>query len=992
MNDDQVVAKILKLLENNTAFIGYALNGGIGTKINVRNTDTGKTIQALSINVDSTGEVLVVKDSEDNQYKAVTFKTAEKVSERIIQLRKTKPIDDKKTIEYTDSDIEVFYLFVKLIDTGSPVPTQLISTWIRKGSSCTQFVGAYERCNYASKATIGGVSYTGLPYVPYTSLQNCLNDDLGRDAKTPHGDKDSTGMNPGWRVYSTKMTATQEQNLLAALTSHDNALGTNYKKLFGYGSILECSGAMYVQGWYNTTKSQTGEAYQHCEFSYFPGFTNDCSSQMQTAGYCDSRGFISSKAPLPGQEAPGQPSVGNVQNDWGTTYGWKNLPYEFMYKRHFFPLYLNGQHAQGSFLILEGLADDQNPTIPEGYFPWEPGCPSHGQGGPYDGSGGNRFPDGPAIPKKRDMKLSTHKAEIWLGSNKKTEAIKLYELGASDLFSGMYNAFIIGASESQVDIEQRLNRGFTTTFTDQLLHNKYYENRDKNIIDLRIDPRVWIYIVDNVPYANYARPSTNPPNQRDPWNSSLQQMVDNLYNRTINLTIVDKKTQVIHLKFGLTPRNILSNTDCRGSFSSFGIAEPINDLLAGESWEYQKYVTITVKDWKIDRTSNTLDTTGIPSTTWNKEYIERKFFTFFSKLTNESGGNTSHPKDNANSIILRPNSDISLSNLLSGNNYEQYNYNQASYLNTYFTVAAGSVMTPFPNSASHLRKSTISVDSQRFIMRSTSSWWSMWDKTRLDANTNRLNSIVGFEFNAHQILTSYGLNPNLNYDVVTNNNREVSSESYYEYVPSRPKVSVPSAIKSARAKTTSSGDIISRLVTRESILKGYGLNYFFTYYATNWTLYGSLVTFMPPSSRFYSSLILNNGVTREQTLLNTTSNFFYAQRRLDTRNWFNRLWAQMVYQSFVNVDVDSYKDVNFTSPTNPTRYIKYVRQSINANAEYSFSLETEQILETVLSAGTLDITKQVKITKPTNVTLDPNYSFLVYMLPNVAVTKKTKTI
>ena len=244
MNDDIVVQKILKLLENNTAFIGYALSGGVGTKINVRNTETGKTIQALSINVDSSGEVLVVKDSEDGKYKAVTFKGAEQVTERIIQVRKTKPVDDKKTIEYTDTDIEVFYLFVKLVDTGNPVPTDLQSTWIRKGNSCTQFVGAYERCNYAARETINGTSYTGLPYKPYSSLNECLNDDLGRDAKTPHGTSNENGASAGWKYYSTRVSAANEANMRAALESHDARYNTNYKKLFGYGTILECSGAM----------------------------------------------------------------------------------------------------------------------------------------------------------------------------------------------------------------------------------------------------------------------------------------------------------------------------------------------------------------------------------------------------------------------------------------------------------------------------------------------------------------------------------------------------------------------------------------------------------------------------------------------------------------------------------------------------------------------------------------------------------------------------
>src|SRR4028119_1085158 len=720
MNDDLVVQKILKLLENNTAFIGYALNGGIGTKINVRNTETGKTIQAISINVDSSGEVLVVKDSDDEQYKAVTLKAAEQVTERIIQIRKTKPIDDKKIIEYTDSDVEVFYLFVKLLDTGSPVPTQLTSTWIRKGSSCTQFVGAYERCNYAAKETIGSTSYTGLPYKPYNSLNECLADDLGRDAKTPHGSSDEQGLGAGYKIFSTKVTGAGEEAMLAALTSHDTEYGTSYKKSFGYASILECSGAMNLAGWESIAvrDPQTNQIIRYftrCEFSFLPGFTTDCTSAMQAAGYCDTRGFISSKCPLPGQEAPGQPSVGNIQNDWGYTYGWKDLPYSFIYKRHFQQLYLNGQTAPGSFYILE-VNDDQIPgNLPPNYFPWVPGCPDNlGDGGPYDGSGGNRFPDGPPKVKKRDMKLSTHKAEIWLGSSKKKEAIKLYELGASDLFSGMYNAFILAANETQVDAKARTRSNTPISEEDSARHSKFYENWNKNIIDLRINPRVWIYLLNNVPTANYITPSIEAFNNI-PGNNTLQLMLDNLYNRTINLTLIDDKTQVVHLKLGLTAKNILSNTDCKGIS---GLNFPINgnDLTPGQSWEYQKYVTIKIKDWKIDSSSNNLDTSTIPNTVWNKDYIEKKFFTSFGQaLSSNSGGTTYQtPRDAPNNILLRSDSSVALTELTSGNHYEQYNYSQASVPGS--VSSANTVMSSFVNSASYIKKTDSFNSNERYVL------------------------------------------------------------------------------------------------------------------------------------------------------------------------------------------------------------------------------------------------------------------------------------
>lgn len=1003
MNDDLVVQKILKLLENNTAFIGYALNGGIGTKINVRNTETGKTIQAVSINVDSSGEVLVVKDSDDGKYKAVTFRAGEQVTERIIQIRKTKPVDDKKIVEYTDADIEVFYLFVKLIDTGSPYPTQLQSTWIRKGSSCTQFVGAYERCNYAAKETIGGTSYTGLPYKPYNSLNDCLADDLGRDAKTPHGTGDENGANLGWKIYATTMTAQAEENLRIALESHDAHYGTSYKKLFGYGTILECSGSMYVQGWEvaraNPTPQQQaageqGTLFFSCDFSYLPGFTTDCTLEMRDAGYCDNRGFINSKTP-----PPGTPGVGNIDNSWAYEYGWIDLPYEFMYKRHFFPLYLNGQHAQGSFLILE-VNDDQTPNIPEGYYPWVPGCPSNlGNGGPYNGTGGNRFPDGPPKLKKRDMKLSTHKAEIWLGSSQKEEAIKLYELGASDLFSGMYNAFILAANESQVDIENRLKRGFSTTIEDQLLHETFYKNWNKNIIDLRIDPRVWIYVIDNIPTANYVYPSISD-FTNNPRNQSLQLMVDNLYNRTVNLTIIDKKTQVIHLKLGLTPRNSLSNTDCKGNANIGQFPVSANEVTPSQSWEYQKYVTIKIKNWEIESTTNVLDTTDISDLTWNKNYIKKKFFTLFGSSLSGGGSNTTAVADVPNNILLRDSSNIELAELTSGNHYEQYNYNHfKSFL---FTSGGSTLMQSFASSYSHIKKQNTTGDTFRRVMKSTSAWWAFWDKTTLNGSTKRLSSVVGFDFNYYQILTCFGLNPNLNYTASSSNRNEVRYDSYFIYLTTRPLVYLPSNIRSAKNKFISSTtfSFVKPLLERKILADTYGLHFPIGHIFTQWYRYvaefradGITAPFLGTPSDYYA--IPNFIDTKENSLYlltQSTSSTAINSRRFNTTHWINKLWTQLVYDGSIKVDVESYKNVEFSHPTNPAQYIKYTTDQTYANSEYNFVLNKVQNLETVLTPGVLDVTKQVPIKKPTNVELDPNMSFLVYLYPFVSVTKKTKEI
>lgn len=990
MNDDQVVSKILKLLENNTAFIGYALNGGIGTKINVKNTETGKTIQALSVNVDSSGEVLIVKDSEDGKYKAVTFKSAESASSRIIQLRTTKPVDDKKIIDYTDADIEVFYLFVKLVETGSPYPTELQSTWIRKGSSCTQFVGAYERCNYASKETIGGTSYTGLPYITYPALQDCLNDDLGRDARSPHGGKDEQGLGAGYRVYSSRVTGENEELIQAAIMSHDETFGTNFAGGFGYGSILDCSGAMYIEGWQYANKPQTGEPYLHCDFGFIPGFTNECTLEMQAMGYCDSRGFVNSKTP-----PPGTPGVGSINNSWAYEYDWVNLPYSFMYKRHFQPLYVNGDFARGTFLILE-VSGTQNPTIPDGLFLWTPGCPPLAQG-PYDGSGGNRFPNGPSPPQKRDMKLSTHKAEIWLGSSKKTEAIKLYELGASDLFSGMYNAFILAANETELDINSRLRRdGTNTTLEDQLRHEKFYQNRNKNIIDLRIDPKVWIYIIDNIPQANYTtRPAVDIVPPTDPKNANLQQMIDNLYNRTLNLTVIDKKTQVIHLKLGLTPRNTLSNTDCKGTGNA-----PANDIISNQSWEYQKCVTIKVKNWVVEGINNSLDTSMLINNTWNKEYIEKKFFTSFGRSwstagTQIGGGNFDTTRDSANNILLRSNSSALLTDLISGNHYEQYNYSQAKSPDNFNLD-----LRIFPNSCSHIKKPISSTDAQQLVLRSTNSWWALWDRSILSSKDKRLSSIVGYDLNYYQIPTSFGLSPNLSY-VNNTNNRQIANESYFEYLTNRPKVFVPSNIRSIRSKLVPNqvGSVDAALSTRKSVLDIYGLNHFYVYYPNNWSKYNTFnrldninTPFTPLPSTFYLDIIDFN--TRENTLLVRDSSGFTSHplTRISTRRWFNRLWAQFVLDSTIKVDVDSYKKVEFQHPTNPTQYIKYTTSSQHSSDEYSFVLTNPQTLETVLTPGVLDVAKQVKMTKPTNVDIDVNLSFLVCLLPFVDVIQKKKEI
>ena len=1006
MNDDIVVQKISKLLQNNTSFIGYALNGGIGTKINVRNTETGKTIQALSINVDSTGEVLVVKDSADGQFKAVNFQTAEKVLEKIIQLRKTKPTNDKKIIDYTDVDIEVFYLFVKLIDTGSPVPTQLNSTWIRKGTSCTQFVGAYERCNYARRETIAGTSYTGLPYTPYTSLNACLNDDNGPDAKTPHGTKDENGGNAGWKYFSTRVSAAGEANMKTALESHDAKFNTSYKKLFGYGSILECSGAMNIQGWESGVDSTTGLGFTRCEFSWLPGYTTDCTPAMQAAGYCDTRGFINSKCPQYGQQAPGQPGIGNIDSSWNVAYGWKDLPYEFMYKRHFGQLYLQGSSAPGAFYILE-VNDDQVPAnLPPDYFPWVPGCPSNASdGGPYDGSGGNRFPDGVAPIKKRDMKLSTHKAEVWLGSSKKTEAIKLYELGVSDLFSGMYNAFILAANESTVDVYKRANINRAVTTEEQALHDTYYKNWNKNIIDLRLDPRIWIYYIDNIPKANYTYPSIDD-YTLNPSNPNIQWMVDHLYNRTINLTVIDKDTQVVHLKLGLTPKSNLSNTDCKGAFNGFNYPIPTNDLTSSQSWEYQKYITIKIKKGKIESVTNTLDTSLLVNTTWNKEYINKKFFTNFGSLVSSfGGGRNSIKKDLPNITLLMSDSNTSFNNLVSGNNYEQFNYTQVK--STSSAINSNMSMVYFVNSSTQIKKAVNFNEDQRRILVSTGSWWALWDRSILDNSKKRFSSIVGYDKNAYQIVTSFGLDKNLNYGGGSFNNRQVSFESFFEYLSTKPKLYIPSTIRSVRNRLVDieSGGHNFYLSTRERTLNQYGINHFHSNWETRWSLPiqnnrldGNDVSYTnyEDTSGYYNYGNLFYSVyTKERTLFD---NFHSGNglsggiRGVDTRSWFNNLWAQFVYDGFIKVDVDSYKDVEFKFPTNPSKYIKYTTHSNYANSEYPFVLYNTQDMDTVLSPGKLDVTKQVPIKKPTNIDLDPNMSFLLYLYPYVKVTKKTKEI
>jgi len=979
MNDDQVVSKILKLLENNTAFIGYALNGGIGTKINVRNTETGKTIQALSINVDSSGEVLVVKDSDDGKYKAVTFKSAEQVTERIIQIRKTKPIDDKKIIEYTEADIEVFYLFVKLVDTGSPVPTNLTSTWIRKGNSCTQFVGAYERCNYAAKDTINGVSYTGLPYKPYSNLNDCLKDDLSRDANSPHGSgKNAGGGGGGWRFYSSQVSSDGEEAMLAALTSHDSEYDTNYKKLFGYATILSCGGEMNLQGWevirIVDPVTKVERSFFRCDFSYLPGYTLDCSPEQQAAGYCDSRGFINSKCPLLGEEEPDKPSVGNVQNDWGHTYGWVDLPYDFMYMRHFHQLYLNGQTAPGGFYILEVSEDKVPGRLPPGFSPWEPGCPGGGgSGGPYNGTGEGRLSGSPPKIKKRDMKLSTHKAEIWLGSSKKEEAIKLYELGASDLFSGMYNAFIIKANETQVDIENRLQRGFTNTTEEQLQHDKFYENWNKNIIDLNIDPRVWIYVLNNYPKAVF---QGNFHDTKNPQNFSLQLLVDNLYHRTLNLSVIDNKTQVVHLKLNLKPANTLSNTDCKGD----------SDKFSSQSWEYQKYVTIKIKDWKVTSTNDDLNTSDLDSSiVWNKENIERKFLTSFGTFK------STLERDSFAQLLSRNNSNVDFSEIVTGNHFEQYNYSKKKLLsqyNVYPTLLYASNTRTF--------KASNPAESFRYTALSTVSWWEMWDKTHYDKKEKRLSSIVGFDLNEYQILRSSKLSEGLIYseNSVYPYTNAIVKESYFEYLPNRPIQYNPSTIKAIRDKISSSSNY--DLSSREAILNSHGLNFYFSDWSTGWSSKGTILPFLnTPSNYYLTETNISNELKSLRFDLSINSlSYSYGNKRLNTRRWTNVLWSQFIYDGFINVDIESYKEVEFTLPADPSTYIKYTNSYTNNNSEYNFSEQPEEdiLIETVLSPGKLEISKQVKITKPTNVDLDPNYSFLVYAYPFVKVTKKTKEI
>jgi len=991
MNDDQVVQQISKLLKN-TSFIGYALNGGIGTKINVRNTETGKTIQALSINVDSTGEVLVVKDSEDGQYKAVTFKTAEKVSTKIIQLRKTKPTNDKKIIEYTDSDIEVFYLFVKLIDTGSPVATDLNSTWIRKGSSCTQFVGAYERCNYAARGTIGGVSHTGLEYNPYNTLQSCLNDDLGRDAKTPHGGKDEQGGGLGNKIYSTQVSGINEQYMLAALTSHDNANGTNFKKQFGYGSILDCSGAMFMLGW-GPAVNQAGEPEIRCYFEYFPGFTNACTPAMQNAGYCTNQGYINSRCPLFGQELPGQPSVGSIDNSWGHTYGWKDLPYSFFYRRRFIQPILGGANTVGSFLILQ-VNEDQTPTIPEGFFPWVPGCPSGGQGGPYDGSGGNRFPNGVPPIQKRDMKLSTHRAEIWLGSNKKEEAIKLHELGASDLFSGMYNSFIIRADETVVDIENRLQRGpnFAPTNEEVTVHNKIYENWNKNRIDLNINPRVWTYIIDSIPKAATSPGSTLDNQFNDPTNTTLHRAINNLYNRTINLSVVDNKTQVIHLKLGLTSRSTLSNSDCKGISSGF---RDNTQKLSSQSWEYQKYITITVKDWEILSSTNTLDTTKLETEDfWNTDNIKRRFFTSF-------GGHrtTLNHRDTYDQILLRNNAEIDTEKIISDLHFEQLNYS-LKFITPLISTSGGELYFSGLNFIPSLSNF---YNSSRYYALSSKSWWELWAKGAYSKKNKRLSFIVGYEKNHHQIVRSYGLGAGLTYGANSTTAPYLYRESYFEYLNSRPKIFLSSSIKKLRGdKLFPSG---SRYITdRQETLEQIGSLFFFSSPTSNWTNDSFLSNDLKYQYISFPSLYYGDDISREtltsdnnslQSNLQNNNNFL---KIMNTRSWLQRLWAQLIYDENIKVDVDSYKDVNFTLPTNIPQYKKFSLFKEGITAEYPLATrlafnDPALELNTVLSPGKLEIAnKQVTINKPTNVTLDPNTSFLVYLYPNVTVTKKTKEI
>ena len=770
-------------------------------------------------------------------------------------------------------------------------------------------------------------------------------------------------------MYSTQVTGFNEQLMLEALTSHDETFGSNFRRIFGYGSILDCSGSMYLAGWNFTTKPQTGEPYTHCEFGYLPGFSLDCTPEMEALGYCDRRGFINSKTP-----PPGSPGVGSIDNSWAYQYDWINLPYSFMYKRHFPPLYQNGDNAKGSFLILE-VNQDQSPTIPQDHFPWVPGCPSNSQGGTYDGSGGNRFPDGIPPTKKRDMKLSTHKAEIWLGSSKKKEAIKLYELGASDLFSGMYNSFIIKANETIVDKESKLQIGVAITQEQQFQHEKFYENWNKNIIDLNIDPRVWVYIIDNKPSAES---QANWHDLINPQNQSLQTFIDNLYNRTINLSIVSKTEQVIHLKLGLIPKNPLSNNDCKGNILN-SQPQKGNDNFNSQSWEYQKFVTIRVKNWKIESTTNTLDTTLLESNSWNKNYIERKYFTSFGTF------NGSLARDSAPKILLRENANTDLTELVSGNHYEQYNYG-LSKLIPFVTDA------PLFVSFEYIKKNITSNDLSRRVGWGTESWWELWDKTYYDNRTKRLSSVVGYDKNYYQIVRSSKLNPTLDYGTGATFSRAVSVDSYYDFLPTRPLQYFLSTIKRLRDKLIPSS-LVPTLSSRKDTLDKLGLLFYFSSFASSWTR-----EFAPPTAILLPSTYYNTSATSYLRSRNYIDNnpvlLNNIQRRLQTIRWFNYLWTQLVFDEFIKIDIDSYKKVDFTLPTNPSQYIKYAFTSSAINTEYPFTTQVSTIsdLKTILSPGVLDITKQVPIKKPTNVDLDPNMSFLLYLYPYVSVTKKTKTI
>ena len=565
---------------------------------------------------------------------------------------------------------------------------------------------------------------------------------------------------------------------------------------------------------------------------------------------------------------------------------------------------------------------------------------------------------------------------------------------------------------------QKDERSGTGNVTQEMLldHEIYYSNRDRNVIDLLISPKDWIYVLNNQPKVGNANPSYY---KLDPKNQSLQDLIDGIYNRAITLTVLDPKNLVVHLKLGLTPSNTLSNTDCKGTLSMGNNPTINSSAFSGQSWEYQKYVTINVKNWQIDSISNTLDTGNLKEGVWNKSYIERRFLTSPKNVIGGELIRTDGSKipvisnliegyrDRPSTLILRPDGNISIDEVLTGNNFEQYNYSVANkYTDTTFSYY-NSYINP------NLITSNTG-DKFRHAGLSTNSWWSLWDKTHYDSKTQRLSSIVGYEKNISQIITTYGLNNTLDYSGANQKNGTYSlkdflgNSSIFEYTPSSPLCMIPSNIKSVRAKKIDSTTINSKyknLNDRKFLIGGLGLNFYFSDKKSEWigsqkTSRTDGFTDTTPYQSYLNSLYITGGYgdsnpdTRESKI-NMANNI--SRGRIDTKRWSNSLWTQLIFTGSVIVDVDSYKGVKYTLPTNPAQYIKYAEQPIYINTEFPFSplnttTTTSISMESVLSAGVLDLAKQVKITKPTNVEIDPNMSFLVYMIPFCTVTKKTKEI